>query len=126
LVADLDVAGSPEEIARLTEEINRLTLESFNLLDPEQQLELKQGFLDFLDEILAIGQTQVAAGLEFVGGEGEQLETDINDMLRQAAESQLAASQIFANAVDHWALINESMARFFSMNQQYDREVDLR
>jgi TP901 family phage tail tape measure protein len=102
LVADLDVAGSPEEIARLTEEINRLTLESFNLLDPEQQIELKQGFLDFLDEILAIGQTQVGAGLDFVGDEGGQLETD------------------------HWALINESMARFFSMNQQYDREVDLR
>lgn len=100
LTSELGSAEDPGEIARITEAIDRLTQAAFGQLDEGQQQELGAEFIGFLENANRIAQRQLEAGLQQLqsreAGVGRAVDLELSV---QAANTQLAASQQFSEAV---------------------------
>lgn len=106
LVQELNLATSPDEIARISGEIDRLTRESFNLLDEDQQAAMGAGFIEFLDDILKIAEERIGLGLEQLDEDAKELEADVSaQLIATAADIQLEAANEFADAVRDFGAI---------------------
>ena len=92
LVEQASMTTDPDELASLAEEINRLGLDAFNILDEEQQLALGPEFIEFFEGLDALFGSQVDLGIDQVLA--DQAEAD----LRVAAKMEEAAAAIIAAA----------------------------
>lgn len=101
LVSQLETATDPAEIARISEEINALTLDSFNMLDEGQQQDMGADFLTFLDEVTALANERIEAGIMSVEQDQANLELEVSaQLINVAAEIQAQAAADFAAAVN--------------------------
>ncbi len=100
LVQELSHATSPDEIARISAEIDQLVRSSFGLLDEDQQAAMAGGFLTFLDDVLAIADERIGLGLDQVDADASQLEADVSaQLIATAAEVQAEAAREFREGV---------------------------
>lgn len=100
LVAALNQATDPAEIARISEEINRLTMDAYNLLTEDQQTTMADEFLTFLDEVSGIAQQRTEVGISNVEEDQAAIRNEVSSQLiATAAEIQAQAARDFADAV---------------------------
>jgi hypothetical protein len=100
LTSELEIAADPGEIARITQEIDQLSRSAFGQLDEGQQQALGGQFISFLENADRIAQRQLEAGLQQLQERETSLAGAIDlELSVQAANTQLAASNVFADAV---------------------------
>jgi len=100
LTNELSGTLDPGEISRITEEIDRLSRSAFGQLDEGQQQALGGQFIDFLEQANQIAQRQLEQGLDQLQQREQGLASSIDlELSTQAANTQLQASQTFADAV---------------------------
>jgi TP901 family phage tail tape measure protein len=82
----------PEVLGKLAEEINRLGLEAFNLLDAAQQQQLGQEFIDFFSELDTLFGAQIEEGIGQVVQDQADLDLEVATRLGEAADALLEAA----------------------------------
>lgn len=107
LVEAMTTMTDPAQIMATAEQIERLTREMWGSLDESQRQRMAGGYLQFLEEINALTQQQIAAAREALEQDQEQLGDTIDDSLVRiaaqfddAAEQQLMAARQIREAAD--------------------------
>ncbi len=109
LTDELNQTLDPGKIARITEEIDRLSRAAFGQLDEGQQQALGDQFIDFLEQANQIAQRQLDAGLQQLQERETSLGQAIDfELSVQAANTQLLASEQFLAAVERFSALVES------------------
>ena len=104
VIAQLQTAVDPTIINGLINDAIGLLNQAFfeTLGSDEQRLLLKPEFLTTIDEILALGNQQLAIGEDLAENLTVQLDEDITNALVAASQVQLDASTTFADAVERF------------------------
>ena len=102
LVAQAQNTTDPQELQRLAEEINRLGLDAFNILDESQQQELGQDFIDFFEELDELFGDQVQVGLDNLSEESSAIDQEVADSMTAAAQSIIDANNAARDLWDEW------------------------
>lgn len=100
LAAGIGDITDPEELKARIAEINRLQAEAFGLLGEEQQAQLADGFIEFLEEINRRAQDQLAGLDDRVGGDSESIVSRIGGLLETTAEAQQTLIDEFSTVID--------------------------
>ena len=99
LVAQIATTTDPVELSRLAEEINRLGLDAFNMLDQAQQVSLGPEFISFFEELDALFGEQVQTGIADVRADQAALDQEVATAMTEAAtaiiEAQVAARDLY-------------------------------
>jgi hypothetical protein len=93
LTRSLTEMTDPEQIQSVTAEINRLSQAMFNALGPEQQMARAEAFATYTEKVNAIAQNRLDKTLDRLQATQEAQNERLNDMLMQAARTQLEAAQ---------------------------------
>ncbi len=122
LVEQLSNAIDPGEIATLSDEINSLTLSAFNLLDEAGQLEAKEGFLTFLDEVAELTNERIDAGLLAIQDDAMELNLEVADAMQVSANINVEAASNFRAGVrdfrDAVRILNDRDSNFNPQNNE--------
>jgi len=90
----LDSLISPEEIKQTADEINKLTIQAYNGLSPEQQKEVADKYIQFLTNVEAKAQEKLTGAKTFLGGDSEKnLPDEIAEAVANAIKLQSKASE---------------------------------
>jgi TP901 family phage tail tape measure protein len=96
LVEQASMTTDPEELSRLAEEINRLGLDAFNLLDEDQQSELGQEFIEFFEGLDELFGDQIETGISDVVQDQVDLDIEVSNRLLEAAQAIIEAAELAA------------------------------
>ena len=102
LVEQAQNTTDPEKLRALAEEINRLGLDAFNLLDEGQQGELGQEFIDFFEGLDELFGDQIMAGIGSIQDDQAALNQEVADRLLEVAQAQLDAANAGRDLFDDW------------------------
>lgn len=102
LVAQASTTVDPAELSRLAEEINRLGLDAFNLLDADQQQALGAEFIEFFEGLDELFGDQISEGIGGVENDQALLNQEVADRLTEVAELQIEAAQAARDTFIEW------------------------
>jgi TP901 family phage tail tape measure protein len=92
LVLQASTATDPAELTALANEINRLGLDAFNMLDEDQQGTLGQEFIDFFDDLDDLFGDRIDLGLSTVTADNTALDQEVADTMTAASQAIIDAS----------------------------------
>lgn len=102
LVAQATNTTDPAELQRLAEEINRLGLDAFNMLDESQRTELGGEFIEFFEGLDDLFGDQIATGISNVQEDNSALNQEVADRLTEVAQAQIDAANSARDTFDEW------------------------
>ncbi len=103
LNAELSQTVDPGEINRITQQIDQLSRSAFGQLDESQQQALGGEFINFLERSNQLAQRQLDRGLEQLSEREAAVSQTIDfELSNQAAETQMAATMQFSEAVQQF------------------------
>jgi hypothetical protein len=115
LVAEAAQTTDPAELGRLAEEINRLGLDAFNLLDEGQQADLGEEFINFFTELDTLFGDQIATGIDNVISDQSALDQEVADVMTAAAQATIDAQVAAEDLWRRWREdIEDGKFRFFT------------
>jgi len=97
LVEQASMTTDPEELARLADEINRLGLDAFNMLDESQRAALGPEFIEFFEGLDALFGDQIAEGIGQVVQDQADLDLEVATKLGEAADAMLEAAHVITS-----------------------------
>lgn len=100
LAATLGGLTDPTEIANTVAEIRRLSLQAFNLLDPEQQQQVGAEFITFLEDVQTIASDRLIALGEAAANEMTELRDLIRDALIALPDPLIVAANALIEAAN--------------------------
>jgi hypothetical protein len=92
LVAQAALTTDPEELSRLANEINRLGLDAFGMLDQSQIDALGPEFIEFFENLDALFGDQITTGISDVVQEQADLDLEVATRLEEAAQAIIDAA----------------------------------
>lgn len=111
LVEQAGITTDPAELSALAEEINRLGLDAFNLLDEDQKRALGSEFIEFFEGLDDLFGDQIAQGLQNVTNDNQALNQEVATSMIDAAAAQVeAANQSRDTFIDWRDFLNEVRA----------------
>ena len=93
LVEQAGMTTDPEELSRLAEEINRLGLDAFGMLDESQIAELGPEFIEFFEGLDELFGDQIEAGIGQVVQDQADLDIEVAERQLEAAEAIIEAAR---------------------------------
>ena len=102
LVAQARETTDPAELRALAEEINRLGLDAFRLLDESQQGELGQEFIDFFTQLDELFGGQIQMGLDQVEEDSSAIDQEVATAMTDAAQAIIDAQREARDLYRDW------------------------
>jgi hypothetical protein len=93
LVARASQTTDPEELRRLADEINRLGLDAFSLLDEDQRRALGPEFIEFFEGLDSLFGDQIAEGIGGVVQDQADLDLEVATRMEEAAQAIIDAAR---------------------------------
>lgn len=103
LSGQLTTETDPAKLQAIADEINRLTVDAYNMLDPDQQAVMAPEFLAFLDAATAAVNAQADIGLDGLKADTAETIDIAFGKLNDYADRQMVAVETFSQAVDRFA-----------------------
>ena len=111
LVEQAGQTTDPVELQALAEEINRLGLDAFRLLDGSQQQALGSEFIEFFEGLDALFGDQIQLGIRTVEEDNNALNQEVADTMTAAAQAQLDAANDARDLYIEWRLFISEQRR---------------
>lgn len=102
LIEQASLTADPIELASLAEEINRLGLDAFNLLDEDQRKLLSAEFIEFFGGLEDFFGDQIQMGLDAIASDNQAINDEVTNAMLEAAAIQNDAAIIFSDAVNNF------------------------
>lgn len=97
LVEQASNTTDPEELSRIGQELNRLGLDTFNMLDEDQREALGPEFIEFFEGIDELFGDQIAEGISSVVQDQADLDIQVATRMEEAAQAIIDAAVALEN-----------------------------
>jgi len=100
LVEQASMTTDPEELNRLAQEINRLGLDAFSMLDESQIAELGPEFIEFFEGLDELFGGQITEGINSVVQDQADLDLEVATRMEEAAQAIIDAAAALQREAD--------------------------
>lgn len=102
LVAQAMNTTDPAELSRLADEINRLSLDAFNILDEDQKAALGDEFITFFEGLDELFGGQIDEGLTNISEDASAIDQEVATAMTDAAQSIIDANNEARRLYEEW------------------------